>query len=422
MTAILRASMAAQLVSDPWRTLAALRVVLAALWLASADVHAALSTFLAGAAPSAAAAADAPWGSAWLAGLAASPLVVALYVTVLLAASAALLGLRARPALAVLALAGSLLLGAGQVGAATHHTHHLVWLAALLALAPVDARWALRPAPPGDLRVAHGALAAVWVTLGLIYFFPGLHKLLAPGGAWFTGEALRGHLHWKWAQSPGFEPLLRLDAHPPLLRAASWATLAFELGFVFALWWRWPRRFAVTAALAFHAATATLMNIHFDTLWPCLVAFADFGPAPARASPPAASPRPRPHPLAVLLVLAVAAAGFARAERAWPFASYPSFAEPPPSIMPALLVQRVDLSGRAHDVPLPTHLIGASWRLMGLYGTPGAPADFAAFWRLLDPSPAPTAAIRFSRVARSVDPDAPAPPGPARLLYELRTP
>ena len=74
-------------------------------------------------------------------------------------------------------------------------------------------------------RLAFGVLAVAATYL--------LHKWLAAGGPWWDPTEL---LYWKWVQSPAFEPLLRVDRVPWLLRLSGIAVVGFELGFGLAVW------------------------------------------------------------------------------------------------------------------------------------------------------------------------------------------
>jgi hypothetical protein len=103
-----------------------------------------------------------------------------------------------------------------------------------LALAPAAALWA-PGAESGSVRVRPWAIRLAQIQLCLVYFYTGLSKLDADGPSdWLTGEAVYFALNditltrFSYAVLP--VPLF-------VCRLLSWATIAFELGFPFLVWW-----------------------------------------------------------------------------------------------------------------------------------------------------------------------------------------
>jgi hypothetical protein len=156
--------------------------------------------------------------------------------------------------------------------------------------------------------------------IGLCYFFPGLAKL-SEWEVWLSADNMRGLLRLQqWAAGGG-------AAVPTwLLVPAALGTLVFELGFVFAVFNRVTRPWALAVGLAFHFATFATMGILFWSLWICYPAFIDWSrlgrgsretriEAPTKASKIAA----------LVLVIGVGLTGISLLGSAWPFAAYPTF-------------------------------------------------------------------------------------------------
>jgi hypothetical protein len=141
------------------------------------------------------------------------------------------LGLFSRASFALVTVTAAYVLLIPQLGGAVFHDHHLLWFAALLAASPcgdalsVDAWRARRQgAPPPDRGPAHGlALRFAWLFVGLIYFFPAVHKLRAMGLDWALSDNLRHQLWWKWAHGPHAAPA---PPHRPRAVAAARARRA----------------------------------------------------------------------------------------------------------------------------------------------------------------------------------------------------
>jgi hypothetical protein len=229
----------------------------------------------------------APPGFAWMVALvpvtpnAARAALAVLVVSCLMAIA----GCFSRASLAVAALTSFYLLGISQLGGTVTHNHHLVWLLALLAVSPcgdalsVDAALiAYRsPGPPPGRAMptlAHALpIFAAWILIGMIFFFPGFWKLRSSGLAWIWSDNLRNQMYWKWYETGGAPPWLRVDGSPVLCRLGALAAVMFELSFGILVFIPRLRAWAVSAALGFHALTSTLLRISFPSLWLCYGVF-----------------------------------------------------------------------------------------------------------------------------------------------------
>lgn len=360
-----------------------------------------------------------------------------------------LMGLATRPALAVATLASLVLLGVPQLyGTVTHH-HHLVWFLALLAASPSGDVLSLDSAlrarrgepPPARSALAYAVpLLAVWLLLGIVFFFPGLWKLRTSGVAWFWSDNLRNQMYAKWLQAD-FVPALRVDRSPLLCRLAALAVVVFELSFGALVWLRRSRAVAVVCALVFHTLTAAFMRVPFVSLWVTYAVFVDWEPilafaalhlapgrlaAGARASPrsPARWPRAACAVSAVLVIgnLAAGALGIV----SWPFSVYPTFAATVGSEMGALGADalladgtRVPLVRRATS----PRMWGLAWSVLADPSERRLRAYLAELAR--DPEVQErlrgAQAVRFTRDVLSLDPDHRGkPPLRRTVLAELR--
>jgi len=393
----------------------------------------------------------APRGLAWFLPVFAWSAPHLAIVSRILQASAllALIGLWTRASLAVLACCFVLLFGGAQLSGAVLHDMHLFWFLLLLLVSPsarvlsLDA-WAEGDGWLGVARSFDAALAthAARALLGCVYFFPGLHKLLAGGFAWAASENLKHQLWLKWFQAGGAVPWPRVDTAPLWLSLGGAAVLIFELGFLPCLWWRRGRALALAMGLAFHACTQHFLYIPFPSLWACYVLLWDGPSAPELSH--VAGPARSTLLLALLsgtLLALVSVQGLRGETQSWPFACYPTFAQPAPSAIADLAVE-VQPPGAPVRVlregPLPAPL-GAPrtpgrapaqwskvWSLAGLYAEPISRPRLEAFAaELSSRSPAAPihagSAVRFYVESYATDPARyGSPPLQRSLLYETR--
>jgi len=243
-------------------------------------------------------------------------------------AASGLLGYHSRASLLVLTVSGGLVFSFSQRSGAVLHDMHLFWLTALLGVSRCGDVWSLdswgKKSPPASLH--YGVPAAfARALLGLIYLFPGLHKLEQSGLAWLSGENMIRHLHAKWFEFAE-HPLLRVDRSPLSCELGAWAVVGFELSFFWLAQLRRTRVLALVLALGFHLATDAFLFIRFVSLAGCLVILLPLGRASSNA--PVSS---EAWPRAVVfvgsaLLLAVMVQGVRGKTQAWPFACYPTFA------------------------------------------------------------------------------------------------
>jgi len=403
----------------------------------------------------------APIGLEWAVGTVAMtvPLATAAYWTVVVATVMGTIGLFSRTSWLVVSLAGLYLLGIPQFAGSAFHYHHLLWFAALLAASPcgdalsVDAWLARRRgrAIPNAPDLAHGApIRVVWILIGIVFFFPGLWKLLESGWEWIWSDNLRNQMYAKWFQMPWLEPPFRIDHHPTLLRLGALSVVLLELGFVFLVLFRRTRAIAVGGALVFHQLTAYFMGLRFPALWLTYAAFVPWTSwyhwlrrrigRPREVSEGASASRPGAQLWAVAAVLIVGnlAYGALGISDGWPFACYPKFHRTVAARLPALEVELMRGEGEAEVVPVEWMSPGGlsqrwwslSWSLMGSHERARADtARFDAFFQRVSASgplaaaSADASAVRFYKLYVSTVPEeADDPPLSRELLAELPLP
>jgi vitamin K-dependent gamma-carboxylase-like protein len=363
------------------RALSSLRVVVATLILISPELHQAvglaarpeLLNFV-------------PEGAAWFAALHLTPSSAqTLRVIALSSGAAALLGFHSRSALLLLTLSAMPLYALSQFSGAVVHDMHLFWFAGLLALSPCGDVWALDSwgAPPDRAAREYAIPAGLCrAFLGVIYFFPGFHKLLESGWEWAAAPHVVAQMHAKWFQMAEL-PWLRIDRYPWLCSLGGHAVLLFELGFYPLVSWRKTRSLAALMGVGFHLATEAFFFIPFLSLWGCYVVLAPWDLRCRRSMrdtpEPAQDSRRRTLPAALFggTVLALAIVQGVRGQtQAWPIACYPTFARIIGDYLPDLLLEaesasgeRVRFTGREHG-PRTQAEWGRVFRISGAYGSP----------------------------------------------------
>jgi hypothetical protein len=288
----------------------------------------------------------------------------------IVSSAAAMLGLFTRVSAPCAALLAVYVLGLPNFFAKINHAHHIRVLSALvLAFSPCGDALSLDRlfrrlrghAPPPPSLAYTLPVRFVWLLLATTYFFPGLWKLWESGDQWITGAKLEFELYKRWAATPDFEPLFRIDRHRWLMALLGSLTLVFEIGFVFALFKRVTRTIAALSAVGFHLGISAIMGIHFHAFFPlillleiperwetvrrhvpevlmrftaaCRNRLAEWRDAVLRRVRPRGEPRPWPlravwPPLVVgaVVLWAQAWTGFAKIN-SWPVSVYPLFSD-----------------------------------------------------------------------------------------------
>lgn len=366
------------------RTLALTRIVAGFVILLGGDVHGAVR--FAGVDP---ALVSPPPGTTWLRALDLSPLAATLLTwVVVLAALLGMLGAYARRAFAVCAVGLFVLLALPHRLGSIIHSHHLLWAAALLAASPCADVWSVdahfEPRALGRRARYAAPLAAFRALVACIYFFPGLHKLISFAVGSEPGAWMRSHIVWKWLQH-GAAPALFGGLPPSWFGLLALGALGFELSMPLLVAFRRTRLLALASAVLFHIGTALLLFIRFDSLATVLASLCDL----ERKELPRLGLRelikeaePATRWVGAVLVSGALITGLSGETQLYPFACYPTFADPAPATMPSA---RVLITRDKQVCALPRPGDSPDWiaafRISGAYGDALTPARASAYLR-----------------------------------------
>lgn len=221
----------------------------------------------------------------------------------------------ARRAALLVAVLGVYVLGVLTIWGKVDHFHHLVWLAAILAVSPCADALVLGRSERSAATSAHGVpLRLAWILIAVVYWAPGAAKLAA-GRDWID------HLDVMVANEAWF--------HRTLVTVPAWAftpmaigTIVMEVGFVIAVFTRFRALWAV-AAFTFHVGAWLSIGISFPALM--LVLPAVVAPFRARSEVDRSLVDRRPLVVGGILLVGAAAATVTFTQDGWPFAAYPLF-------------------------------------------------------------------------------------------------
>jgi hypothetical protein len=149
----------------------------------------------------------------------------------------------------------------------------------VLAASPCDAVLALRPSPAAAEPWEYGwPLRLLQLFVAQPYLFSGWAKLVNAGPAWASAANMRA---WLLLSNQDDQlavftaPGLWIADRPALCLAMGVAALAFDLGFVAAVFWRRARVVLVPAAVLFHLGVLFTQNYFFLSM-PLLLVFVDW--------------------------------------------------------------------------------------------------------------------------------------------------
>jgi hypothetical protein len=281
---------------------------------------------------------------AWFSALAPPASLMPWLVGALMAAAiSALVGCYSRTSAALVTILGLLVFTELQLHGKTRWIHHLLWMSALMAMAPcgdalsLDAwRRRRRGRPPAlDPAVRYALpIRFTWLMLGVVYFFPGFWKFVYSGFDWFAPENLGNRMLLR-VYLKDLAPSPLFHAPPGLVSIGAVAATSFEILFVFLVLFRRLRPLLFLGVIGFHTFTNLLMGIDFRQvllLAPVLVDWSGLfarlrGRGVAAAQPPRGrwSRREREVVAVGLSLLVLGGIHGALRIRTWPFAHYPLF-------------------------------------------------------------------------------------------------
>lgn len=178
---------------------------------------------------------------------------------------------------------------------AVSHFHHTVWFMALLAAGPsgsllsIDALiQGMKTADKGNIEAPFKSSAALWtlrytwLLMGALYVGSGVAKLRSSlTDHWISSANLRNIMWRKWLELNWYQPhfgwRIRADLLPVwILVILGASTVAFELGFIFAVFFRRARPFLAIWGMAFHLGNILVLKIWFTTLMAAYVSMLDW--------------------------------------------------------------------------------------------------------------------------------------------------
>ena len=205
-----------------------------------------------------------------------SEIVVNLFIFLfILATLGSFLGIRTRLSILLFIVSSCYLFALPNLYGKINHNHHIVWFALILLFSPCDTFYSiqawLKSKRDSALPITHSnsatyALFGWWSLIGLIYFFPGFWKLWTSGLDWAFTANFKHQLYSKWFELGDWLPVFRIDYHPYLLDISGLFTVSFELFFLFFIFQRKLRPYAIISGLLFHAGTLVFMDIFFVVL------------------------------------------------------------------------------------------------------------------------------------------------------------
>jgi hypothetical protein len=224
-------------------------------------------------------------------------------------------------------------------GHVSHTVHHLVWFGSILALSrcgdamSVDALLGRRTAGPPSARYGF-PLRAIWLILGISFFFAGLWKIVQSGPDWFLSENL-SNLSAKRIYATGAEGIAWLHGWPAHLGGL--LTIVFEMGFVFALFFPVGRWILFVTGLMFHAGALITFKISFIALVICYPILLDNAAilrwlrsrlSDTRVDAVPVGPAPPSRAVLALgafWIVSLLLAGALRVRMSWPIGAFPRF-------------------------------------------------------------------------------------------------
>ncbi len=188
------------------------------------------------------------------------------------AALAICLGLATRFLLPLHAVLGLLIIATPNFFGKLSHDHLFIWLPWFFTFSrcadawSLDAfwrRWNGKSLPVRNLAPYTIPIRLVWLSLAIIYFFPGMHKLWQSGFDWALSNSMVHQVQMEWVQHYDRVPALRIDHFPNLLKIGGLLLVLFELAYPFLLLKSKTRWLAFIGGLLFHNLAGYFMYIGF---------------------------------------------------------------------------------------------------------------------------------------------------------------
>lgn len=196
------------------------------------------------------------------------------------------IGLFTRPLLVLNAVLVFVIIATPNFYGKLFHQHMWIWIPWILTFSKcadvlsVDAWLKHRTLlPKGIPPSSEYALPVrlIWLTFGVVYFFPGFQKLWVSGFDWALTDSMLNQIYVEWNQHYGWRSVIPIENFPNLAKAGGIGVILFELSFFFLLFDRRTRWFVVIGGLVFHTLTGLLLRIWFPPVLFMYVFFIDWG-------------------------------------------------------------------------------------------------------------------------------------------------
>lgn len=105
------------------------------------------------------------------------------------------------------------------------------------------------------------ALKWLWLHLGIIYFFSAIYKLLHTGLSWALGSNMINQMQIEWLTNYYEIPSFRIDNFPLLAKGGGVYIIIIELLFIFFLFSKKTRWFALLGGLSMHWGATYFLNL-----------------------------------------------------------------------------------------------------------------------------------------------------------------
>lgn len=218
-----------------------------------------------------------------------------------------------------------------------NHNHDFIWIPAILAFGGCGDSLSIDSLIKNKFKNIkinmygkkyNHTIIALWLMLGICYFFPGFWKIWNTGLDWALSDNIKNQLYFKWNTLSNWQPIFQLDKLPILYKLSGLFTLIFELGFIFAFPQKKLKLVFITSGLIFHVGTGIFMNIFFISFFILLLGLFEWDKILIRKTKTSEyvheiNPKLF-YIISLMLIIGFSIFGILRID-SWPFSCYPRF-------------------------------------------------------------------------------------------------
>lgn len=151
------------------------------------------------------------------------------------------------------------------------HYHIMFWIPLILCFSPLSDALSFdnllsqrkSKAKPFDAISYAIPFKFIWISLAIIYFFAGIHKLWESGLEWALGDSMVNQIQWEWVENYDKIPAFRIDHYPILAKTGGLLVIIFECIYPIFIFSKRLRWMALFGAFAMHLTIGYFMNIDF---------------------------------------------------------------------------------------------------------------------------------------------------------------